>query len=129
MSRTVLSAVIIAGLFGSGGPRCALDPWTTGEMPTDVITVSKTISTPTADGRADDTVYAARIRPVRMSHKEHEESGVACVRCHHRNNNPEREKKCAACHRGGPGYETIHGLCRGCHDDRRRGPRSCGDCH
>ncbi len=129
MKRAALSASFVAAFFGAGGFFCALDPWTTGEKPTDIVTVSKTITATGAGGRPDDTVYAARVGAVKLSHKKHEGAKIACVRCHHRNNNPGREKKCAACHRGGTGYETIHGLCINCHAERDQGPRRCGKCH
>ncbi|MBN2161230.1 MAG: cytochrome c3 family protein [Spirochaetes bacterium] len=71
----------------------------------------------------------SRVGVVRFSHKTHEEEGMKCVECHHKNANPERIKKCAVCHTGANGYETMHGLCVDCHIEKKEGPQKCYECH
>ncbi len=117
-------AIIIGGAIAS----CKLDPWSTGEMPTDVVTITKTTRAfgPVKPG---ETVYRSKVGAVRMSHKVHEEKGLKCEQCHHKKNNPEREKKCAVCHKGENGYNPLHGLCVDCHIARKEGPVKCKQCH
>ncbi|OHD64589.1 MAG: hypothetical protein A2176_08875 [Spirochaetes bacterium RBG_13_51_14] len=117
-------AVIIGGIIAS----CKLDPRSTGETSTDVVTITKTTRAYGTE-KAGEPVYKSQVGAVRMSHKAHEDKGVKCVECHHKENNPDREKKCAKCHYGENGYETMHGLCVNCHIKRREGPQKCKECH
>lgn len=114
-------AVIIGGCIVS----CKLDPWTGGDSPTDIVTITKT----TRSFKADDPHYKSQVGAVKISHKTHQEKGLKCENCHHKNNNPDREKKCAVCHRGDNGYETLHGLCVDCHIEHKEGPQKCKECH
>jgi hypothetical protein len=66
---------------------------------------------------------------VMMPHQKHEDAGVKCISCHHKNNNDERIKKCAECHQKKKGYETMHKLCLTCHREMNRGPKKCESCH
>jgi hypothetical protein len=116
--------VIMGGIIAS----CKLDPWSTGEMPTDLVTITKTTKT-FEKGKPEETIYKSKVGAVRMSHKVHEEKGLKCEQCHHKKNNPDREKKCAACHFGEEGYMTMHGLCLDCHIKRKEGPQKCKQCH
>ena len=44
-------------------------------------------------------------------------------------------KDCKKCHENGPGKiagfgkEWAHKTCKGCHNDMKRGPQGCKDCH
>lgn len=117
-------AVIIGGIIAS----CKLDPWSAGEMTTDVVTIAKT--TRAFDtAKPGETAYKSQVGAVRISHKAHEEKGLECEVCHHKKNNPEREKKCAKCHYGENGYMTMHHLCIDCHIQRKEGPQKCKECH
>ena len=108
---------------------CEPDPWTTGGNPadTDHVVITKI----TKYGTQEDGVspYRSKVGSVIMSHKTHEEIGLACVDCHHKENNDERIKTCAKCHNGDDGYEKLHGLCVDCHIERKEGPQECMQCH
>ena len=106
---------------------CKLDPWTTGEKLTDVVAITKTTQT-------GHKAFKSQVGVVKMSHNIHEKQGLKCIDCHHKNingknANPAREKKCATCHYGDNGYETMHGLCVDCHIKRKAGPQKCKECH
>lgn len=116
--------IIVGGIIAS----CKLDPWTTGDSPTDVITITKTTRA-FEKGKTGETTYKSQVGAVKMSHKAHEEKGLKCEVCHHKKNNPDREKKCAKCHYGQNGYDTMHGLCIDCHIQRKEGPQKCKECH
>ena len=125
----IIGVVIIGGLAAS----CGLDPWVTEEKPTDIVTITKT--TRSFDKQqSEGKVYKSQVGAVKMSHKIHEEKGLKCIDCHHKNikgknANPDREKICAKCHYGENGYETLHGLCVDCHIKRKAGPQKCKECH
>jgi hypothetical protein len=120
-----IAVVVIIGIIIAS---CKLDPWTSGDSPTDIVTITKT--TRTYDkGKAAGKEYTSQVGAVKMSHKAHEEKGVACEKCHHKKGNPDREKKCAKCHTGDNGYETMHGLCVDCHIEKKEGPQKCKECH
>jgi formate-dependent nitrite reductase cytochrome c552 subunit len=116
---------IITVVFGSSG--CDIDPWVLGDSATDNVTITKI----TRYGTAADgiTPLKAKVGPVVMSHQTHEREGLACVDCHHKDKNPEREKACARCHIGDNGFEAMHGLCLDCHIGKNRGPQKCMQCH
>ncbi len=117
-------AVIIGFIIGS----CKLDPWTTGDSPTDIVTISK-VSRATDKEKTGGKEYKSQVGVVKMSHKVHQEEGIPCQKCHHKNGNPDREKKCARCHTGEKGYDTMHGLCVDCHIAMKKGPQHCKECH
>lgn len=108
---------------------CKLDPWTSGDSPTDVVTITKITSTPGKKGLAGEAVYKGSVGAVKMSHKAHMDEGMQCADCHHKEGNPDREKKCAKCHSGDNGYNTMHGLCVDCHIAKKEGPQQCKECH
>jgi hypothetical protein len=119
--------IAFAVVIGVIAASCSLDPWTAGEAPTDIITITKTTSArPAKEG---EKLLKSQVGVVHMSHKVHQDKGLTCIECHHKKNNPEREKKCAKCHYGENGYETMHGLCVDCHIKRREGPVKCKQCH
>lgn len=107
---------------------CKLDPWTSGDAPTDIVTITKTARA-LDNAQASEAAYQSRVGAVKMSHKAHMDKGMQCVDCHHKKENPEREKKCASCHTGDNGYETMHGLCVDCHIAKKEGPQQCKECH
>ncbi len=125
--------VAVTILFGGIIASCSLDPWVVEERPTDVVTITKT--TKSFDKQKSGAlVYKSQVGPVKMSHKVHEDHGLKCIDCHHKdinrkNVNPEREKKCAVCHYGENGYKTMHGLCITCHIKHKAGPQKCKECH
>jgi len=108
---------------------CELDPWITRGNPvdTDHVVITKI----TKYGTQEDGVspYRSKVGSVIMSHKTHEDIGLACVDCHHKENNDERIKTCAKCHYGDDGYEKLHGKCVDCHIEVRKGPQKCMQCH
>lgn len=107
---------------------CKYDPWQSGDSPTDVVSITK-ITRNFDTAKPEEILYKSQVGTVRMSHKAHQDKGMTCVDCHHLKNNPEREKKCAACHQGDNGYETLHGLCVDCHIASNEGPQKCKECH
>lgn len=108
---------------------CEPDPWVTGGNPvdTDHVVITKI----TKYGTQEDGVspYRSKVGSVIMSHKTHEEAGLDCVDCHHKENNDARIKTCAQCHNGDDGYEKLHGLCVDCHIEVKKGPQECMQCH
>lgn len=117
-------AIIIGGIIAS----CKLDPWTTEEQPTDVVTITKTTRIFDLQKQVG-AGYKSQVGSVKMSHKAHEEEGLKCLDCHHKHDNPERIKVCAKCHYGENGYTRMHGLCIDCHIARKTGPQRCKECH
>lgn len=110
-------------------PACDSDPWISRGNPvdTDEVVITKV----TAFGTQADGVspYKGQVGAVTMSHKVHEEQGMECFDCHHKNDNDARIKKCGKCHTGEKGYETMHGLCVDCHISENKGPQKCMECH
>ncbi|MCL1865069.1 MAG: cytochrome c family protein [Spirochaetes bacterium] len=107
---------------------CEIDPWTQGgnRVDTDVMVIKKI----TAYGeQVDGTLYKGNVGAVTMSHSVHEQQGVKCFDCHHKNGNDDRIKECAKCHSGDKGYNTMHGLCVDCHISKNKGPQKCMECH
>jgi len=72
---------------------------------------------------------AKKVGAVRMSHMAHDSAGVPCITCHHKFENDAREKRCAKCHSGDDGKETLHGLCIGCHKEQGVDTAECTQCH
>lgn len=107
---------------------CSFDPWNAGKSQTDVVLITKI--TKRLDANMNKPPLRSQVGSVKMSHKTHqEEAGLSCVDCHHKKGNDSREKRCAACHYGDNGYETMHGLCVDCHIGRKKGPVKCKECH
>jgi len=86
-----------------------------------------------------------RYAPVRFNHGQHAASVGDCTHCHHKrpaadvdfSTNPELVR-CSACHQEAfdPQYPERLGLkaayhqrCIGCHEEEKRGPQVCVDCH
>jgi len=106
---------------------CKMDPTLTGLQSTDKVTITKT----TKFGKGSDRIspMKSQLGAVVMSHKVHEKAGLKCIDCHHKDNNDDRIKQCAVCHKGDNGYETLHGLCVDCHIAKKKGPQECMQCH
>ncbi len=120
-------------IIGSILISCGVDPRVFEQSPTDVVTITKTTKVFDKQ-KAAVTSFKSQAGPVKLSHKIHEEHGLKCIDCHHKdtngkNVNPEREKKCAICHYGENGYKTMHGLCISCHIKHQTGPQKCKECH
>ncbi len=120
-----LAVAVIIGMFIVS---CKLDPWTSGDTPTDIVTITKTTRAFDKE-KSSGKEYKSQVGAVKMSHKVHEDKGIPCEKCHHKKGNPDREKKCALCHTGDNGYNTMHGLCLDCHIARKEGPQKCKECH
>ncbi len=131
MNRTRIIAITVLGCFILFGIiSCNIDPWTTGAnvVDTDMVTITKT----TRFGKGPDGDFLrSNVGSVVMSHDTHTKSGMECIDCHHKVNNPARIKRCAdpGCHTGGEGYATMHGFCLGCHIKSDNGVVKCKQCH
>jgi len=112
---------------------CDMDPWLQGgnRVDTDKVVITKITAFNSEDGlkQKDGPQYKGNVGAVTMSHSVHEQHGVKCADCHHKNDNPERIKQCAKCHYGEKGFNTMHGLCVDCHISVRKGPQKCMECH
>ena len=72
---------------------------------------------------ADDAIsLPAKNGNVSFPHKKHQEVKL--------------EKGCKACHDqdsggkiAGLGKDWAHKTCKGCHEDMKKGPTKCGECH
>ena len=111
-----------------------MDPWIQGgnRVDTDNVVITKITAYKPLDESIkapDGQVYKGNVGAVTMSHSVHENHGLKCVDCHHKNGNDERVKKCAPCHYGYEGFNTMHGLCVDCHISVRKGPQKCMECH
>jgi len=108
---------------------CESDPWIHkgNSSDTDLVVISKV----TAYGTQKDGIsgFKGQVGAVTMSHKVHEDLGMQCFDCHHKENNDDRIKQCAKCHYGKAGYDTMHGLCVDCHIEKDKGPQQCMGCH
>ncbi len=122
MFLAILSGALCIAVIG-----CNKDPWALGNGITDKVTITKI----TEFGKAADNITPMKgnVGAVVMSHRTHEQQGLDCFACHHKHDNPEREKVCAKCHIGDNGYETMHGLCLDCHIAKKDGPQKCMECH
>lgn len=120
-----LSILIIPILIGCSEGAISINP-----SPTDVVTVADVNTFITQNDRVngiDATMNA--MDPVMMPHKKHENAGIKCVICHHKEGNDDRIKQCAVCHKGAAGEDTIHNLCINCHAQTKQGPTLCNQCH
>ncbi|RNC72755.1 MAG: cytochrome C [Desulfuromonadales bacterium] len=69
---------------------------------------------------ADDIVLKAKNGDVKFPHKKHQEALKDCKKCH--------EKGAGKIE--GFGKELAHGKgCKGCHEEMKKGPTKCGECH
>jgi len=93
---------------------------------TDVVPITKTT---TYARQADGKPVQSEADTVLMPHKKHQEKGVACIACHHKMANDEREKVCAVCHIGEEGQNTMHTFCIGCHTEKKVNAVDCEQCH
>jgi len=75
------------------------------------------------------TAGEPQVGMVDFPHDAHNKAGIQCVECHHKKNNPERNKLCADCHAEEDGLTTMHKLCVDCHLSVKKGPRQCDGCH
>ena len=87
-----------------------------GSDPQKTVEIHRTASSPQT-GKVD------------FPHSVHSKAGIQCVECHHKKNNPERDKNCAACHQEENGLATMHKICVDCHLSVKKGPRQCDGCH
>ena len=98
------SMAVMVALAHAGGP--------------DVITIDKA---------------QAKKPPVVFPHKEHQEEGIDCVKCHHTAKGPEDAKSCFECHGKDANAPTVkdafHGSCIACHKEMAKGPTKCKECH
>ena len=92
----------------------------------------------------DDSFTSPQRPPARFDHDTHmEASGVEdCYTCHHLYEEgklvPEissEDQRCVDCHavkapRGSTSLvNAYHRLCKTCHDQQKKGPLTCGECH
>ena len=96
----------------------------------DVVTVSDVNAKVTdADLKAGIVKVKESVASVKMSHRAHEDHGVACKDCHHKVKNDDRIKQCAQCHKGAKGRDVMHQACISCHLTQKAGPTMCQECH
>ncbi len=91
-----------------------------------------------------DSYFGERIRPaVPFRHDEHNEYAMIddCTICHHVYEDGEKlayetseYMQCSECHtEGGKGemdlMRAYHLNCKGCHQEEKAGPVTCGECH
>ena len=68
---------------------------------------------------ADTMTFPAKMGTVTFPHKMHQEM----------------LKDCKICHEKGPGKiegfgkDFAHKTCKGCHEQKKKGPTKCGECH
>ena len=108
---------------------CEMDPWIQrgNQVDTDYVVIKKI--TAYGDKLGEVSKYKGNVGAVTMSHSVHEQQGLKCIDCHHKNGNDDRIKECAKCHKGDEGYNTMHGLCVDCHISKKKGPQKCMGCH
>jgi len=120
-----LSILVIGVIIGCSEGTTNINP-----SPTDVVTVTDVNKFITEkDKLAGLSATMNAMDPVAMPHKKHEDAGIKCVICHHKNGNDDRIKQCAECHKGATGEDTIHNLCINCHAQSKKGPVLCNECH
>lgn len=69
---------------------------------------------------ADDIVLKAKNGDVKFPHKAHQKAVPDCKKCHEKG--PGKIE--------GFGKEMAHGKgCKGCHEEMKKGPTKCGECH
>lgn len=125
MLAVCVSILIISMIIGCSEGTTNINP-----SPTDVVTVTNINTFITEkDKAAGITATLNAMDAVLMPHSKHENAGIKCVICHHKEGNDDRIKQCAACHKGARGEDTIHGLCINCHAQTKKGPVLCNECH
>ncbi|AJE04210.1 cytochrome c7 [Geobacter pickeringii] len=68
---------------------------------------------------ADDIVLKAKNGNVSFPHKKHQEVLKDCKKCHEKG--PGKIE--------GFGKDVAHKTCKGCHEEMKKGPTKCGECH
>lgn len=68
---------------------------------------------------ADDIVLKAKNGNVSFPHKKHQEALKDCKKCHEKG--PGKIE--------GFGKDVAHKTCKGCHEEMKKGPTKCGECH
>ena len=91
-----------------------------------------------------DSAFGVRLRPsVKFLHEDHnEKAGIDdCAECHHVWENGKKledesseDMECSECHmKNGKGrmdlIKAYHDNCKGCHEESKKGPIMCGECH
>lgn len=101
-----------------------------------LTTVNISIATETSTVSKDDTIvttptevkYTPKYGTVTFNHTKHQ-SRADCVSCHHTGTNTQ----CKSCHGVEENTPTakkaFHNQCKGCHKERKLGPKSCKECH
>jgi len=95
--------------------------------------------------KIDEKVFTKNTRPfVCFVHDSHNENaGIDnCALCHHlyedgklMEGESSEDMACSQCHgeKDDPGQikliATYHKRCRGCHEEKKQGPITCGECH
>ena len=101
-----------------------------GDSGTDLVTITGVNAFVTDEDIAAGTKKTLETTiHVKMHHRLHEKAGVACVTCHHKQNNDERIKTCSYCHKGLDGAKRFHEFCIKCHVRMDKGPVKCNECH
>jgi len=77
---------------------------------------------------------------IEFNHKLHAENKLDCTRCHHDfdaylNNRGGEGQSCDSCHKKEAEdnlfslKDAFHSQCKGCHENMKTGPVTCGQCH
>ena len=88
-------------------------------------------------------IFVDRQRPAAsFSHELHADTeGIDCLECHHVYENGQnvwddsQETDCTTCHglreagKVVSAMKAFHTNCKGCHDEKGKGPVTCGECH
>jgi hypothetical protein len=108
--------MVIAALMALPLFMCKKEPAVESTRDTDYVTITKVMKD-------------AQMASVTMSHVKHEQAGVECVVCHHKEGNDDRIKICSKCHMGEGTDKLMHNLCVNCHKEKKKGPADCTACH
>ena len=68
---------------------------------------------------ADTITLPAKNGNVTFPHKQHQETLKDCKKCHEK----------APGKIDGFGKDIAHKTCKGCHEELKKGPTKCGECH
>ncbi|WP_298267825.1 cytochrome c7 [Geobacter sp.] len=68
---------------------------------------------------ADEIVLKAKNGNITFPHKKHQELLKDCKKCHEKG--PGKIE--------GFGKDWAHKTCKGCHEEMKKGPTKCGECH
>lgn len=123
-TKKIFSVIIFCFVVLIAYSSCGRSEWA---EKIDMTSITKT--TKYAMEKDGVTPLKSQVGTVKMSHKAHDEAGIDCVVCHHKEFNDDREKECAKCHTGNDGYTTMHNLCLNCHIEKKKGPQDCKNCH